>query len=278
MQNDRKSILKILNLLRDEMGYDFTDNSPGMLERRIYKRVLAKKLDNYNEYYEFLLNEPGEYGELIDVLTINVSKFFRDPLCFEYIGNVLIPRLVNGKLERKENTLRIWSAGCARGEEPYSIAILLKEYLESEKISMNIDLFATDIDKKALNDVMIGEYFENNISEVKWGILNKYFTVEDNKYYISDDIKDMVNFSFYDLLDKKSYVPPESIFGNFDIVLCRNVLIYFNAETHKRIFEKLYRSLNTKGYLVLGEAELPVTDLAKAMKKEVGFCKIYRKM
>ena len=267
----------ILNFVKEKRGFDFSGLREQMLERRIQKRVTSTFCKDFDVYFTFLCQQPAEIDKLIDVLTINVSHFFRDALTFEYLREIVIPKIVFEKVKENTKSLRIWSAGCSFGEEPYSIVLLLNEILNKEAIEIQLNIFATDIDKKALQKAEEGSYGLNSLENVKSGILNKYFTQKEAQFKISDEIKEMVHFSFYDMLDKKSYVPNDSIFGGFDIVLCRNVLIYFNSDYQERIFNKLYKSLNNGGILILGKAETPIKSYKHKFKRESNCCKIYRK-
>jgi len=160
-------IKKILDYLQNQKGFDFSGYRRSMLERRINKRLLATETGNINEYFQFLINNQTEADELIDALTINVSQFFRNPLVFEFISNKLIPWLIFEKQKKKEKYLRIWSAGCASGEEPYSLAIIFNEFLEKENLELDLRIFATDIDKKSLKSAKEGVYNFESIKEVK---------------------------------------------------------------------------------------------------------------
>jgi len=275
---EKQKLNRILNVLFEQRGFDFSGYRRSMLERRVQKRIYSTKSKNLDDYLEYLLHHPDELDNLIDVFTINVSRFFRNSLSFEYINKIIIPELFQSKVKENDNSLRIWSAGCSFGEEPYSMAIIVNEFLSKEDISIRPNIFATDIDRKALKCASVGNYRADSIENVKYCIFNKYFTKEGDQFHISTEIRNMVQFSFYDLLDKNHLVPPESIFGGFDIILCRNVLIYFDLDYQKIIFNKLYRSLNPNGYLVLGEAEVPVEDFKKKFRRENKYCKIYRKI
>jgi len=274
----KTKIKNILNLLKEQRGFDFTGYRTSMLERRIQKRIYDTNQKNFDDYFEYLIRQPDELDNLIDVFTINVSRFFRNSLAFEYINKIVIPKLFLSKAKVNDNSIRIWSAGCSYGEEPYSMAILINEFLRKEDASVNMSIFATDIDKKALKRASAGYYGFESVKKVKYGIYEKYFTKEENRFKISHEIKRKVSFSFFDLLDKNHIVPPDSIFGGFDIVLCRNVLIYFNLDHQKIIFKKLYKSLNQNGYLILGEAEVPIEGFNNKFRRENRFCKIYRKI
>lgn len=271
-------ILKdIINILKQERNMDFSGYRIPMLERRIQKRINTTKSKNLQNYLGYINEHQDELDNLIDVFTINVSRFFRNSLTFEYINKQLMPKLLKTK-ENSNRNLRIWSAGCSTGEEAYSMAILLNEFEKKEQKSFNTNIFATDIDRKALKTALAGIYKLDSVKKIKYGILTKYFTENKGSYIIDDQISSMVQFSFFDMIDKKSSVPPASIFGGFDVVLCRNVLIYFNPDFQKIIFDKLYKSLNKDGYLILGEAETPVSGFKKKFIRENRFCKIYRKI
>lgn len=268
----------ILNSLRENRGFDFSGYRTSMLNRRIQKRIFATNSADISEYEEYLKQNNSELDELIDVLTINVSRFFRDTFAFEYFSDHLLPNLISGKDFSNDHSLRVWSAGCAAGEEPYSIAILIKEIVEKEKLKLCTTIIATDIDKKTLENAKKAVYSYEKIRNLKYRLLEKYFVTQRNVFKLKSEIKEMVSFSEFDMLSKKSFVPPESIYGGFDIVLCRNLLIYFESDFQEKIFNKLQRSLNRNGILFLGEAEMPVGKFKTKFKRESKLCKIYRKI
>ncbi len=270
-------ISDILKYLYEKRGYDFSGNNDSMINRRINHRIVCTRSKSLKSYFELLTTDDNEADNLIDVLTINVSQFYRDSFCFEHISSVLLPELISEKEKTNDYSLRIWSAGCASGEEPYSMAILVNELIEKKSFPFDVKIFATDIDKKVLTKAIKGVYNFESVRDLKFGFIKKYFDIDKNDYIICNEIKKMVTFSFFDLLDKKSQVPPSSIFGNFDIILCRNVLIYFNIEHQSLIFSKLLAGAKHNGYIILGEAELPTDNVKNMLKKVTGHCKIYLK-
>lgn len=276
MRAEEKELKNILQFLNDQRGFNFNGYRIPMLQRRLQKRLFATKSNSLKNYYEFLRENPTEMDNLIDVLTINVSHFFRNPMTFEFLSNILLPELILSK--KKDKNLRVWSAGCSFGEEPYSISMILKEYLEKDNSSIKPYIIATDLDKKTLKNARKACYNSTKIEEVKYATLKKYFNKEGENYCVRDEIKEMVQFSFFDLIDQKSLVPPDSIFGNFDIVMCRNVLIYFDIAHQKIIFNKLYKSLKLNGILVLGEAETIDGSHKHKFERINECCKIYRKI
>ncbi len=245
-----------------------------MLEKQIERRILETKTKNSLDYLDYIKRNHDEYSKLIDGFHINISHFFRNPMVFNFIESYIIPEHFSGN----PDTIRVWSAGCASGQEPYSFAILLEEYLLKENFAPKVFFFATDSDHNALKKAKKGIYSYDQIDECKLKIINKYFQNTNGKYHINDSVKQHVLFHYYNLLHKASYSPKESIFGSFDIIFCRNVLIYFNEEYHDLIFKKLHRSINMGGYLILGESEtIPVKYSGKYTRIN-NLIKIYRRI
>ncbi len=273
-----KKLEIVLKYLNEKRGFDFSGYRASMIERRAGKRLSASKCKDYDEYLRFIRKHPDELDNLIDVLTINVSRFFRDSLSFEYIAEKILPVIVYEKKNSDDHCLRIWSTGCSMGEEPYSIAILINEIFEKEDFNLNLNIFATDIDSMALKKAKEAVYSFESIKDVKYRLLTKYFKTQGESFRLISKIKEMVAFAFYDMLEKKSYAPSESIYGDFDVVLCRNVLIYFNTEYQDLIFDKLYRALAKHGYLVLGEVERPSMKFQTRFRKVNECCHVYQKM
>jgi len=273
-----KELKRILNCLNKKRGFDFTGYSLSILERRISQRLSLINCHDYNTYLHYLQENPNECEQLIDVLIINVSRFFRHTLTFEYIANHILPPFVFHNTSQKKLSLRVWSAGCSMGEEPYSIAIMINELLENEILTHDVKIFATDIDHNILEKAQKAEYSYEQIENIKYKFLKKYFTHKGESFFLKPEIKKMVSFSIFDILDKKSFAPPESIFGAFDLVFCRNVLIYFSPNYQELIFKKLYRSMARNGYLILGEAEVPMQTYQASLKKVSDCCHIYQKI
>jgi len=270
-------LLEVLNYLKQARGFDFSGCRPSMLHRRMSVRLDAVKCKNIPDYLDYLRKDGSELDNLIDALTINVSSFFRDPLVFEYLSEKIVPSILSEKTQISSSPLRLWSAGCATGEEPYSLAILINELLKKEGQGIGPNIFATDIDRTVLRRAKVGEYAFDSVKNVKLGLLKAYFTEQSEHYRVIPEIRSAVTFSMFDLLDKKCRVPSESVFGDFDIVSCRNVLIYFNHTYQKIIFEKLYRCLTKQGYLVLGTAETPIQEYSKCFRRVADGVNIYQK-
>ncbi len=266
---------KILEHLLENRGLDFSGYHPAMLERRIMQRLRVAGCVDVAEYCFFLLNNPDEIDNLLDAITINVSRFFRDTLTFELIADQILPALAREKMNRNDASLRVWSAGCAQGEEPYSMAILIRELQDKEGWPEHVHFFATDIDAKALIAAKKALYATESLKNVKFRLLTRHFSHHGELFSLNPEIRELVAFSRYDLLDKTHGVPPESVFGDFDLVLCRNVLIYFNLNYQIGIFERLYRALHPSGSLVLGMAEAPPETFRQNFQRMFPFCSIY---
>ena len=242
----------INNLLLEQRKVDFSGYYNPLLNHQFEKRFKKTGTASCKEYYEFLRSHPEEIDKLINALIINTSFFFRDPLVFNYLSCNIFPQLISESIKSGTQQLRIWSAGCAEGEEPYSIALDLIEILNRTEMKLSLSIFGTDIDETALTKAKTAVYKTESLNNVRFELL-RHFTQKDDTFSLSNKIKQLVHFSRYDLMDKNSYSPPESVFGGFDIILCRNVLIYYNKKFQNRIFNKLYRSLKKNGFLILGD-------------------------
>lgn len=262
----------LLAIVYEKTMTDFTGYRRATLSRRLSERLARLGMDA-EQYISVCRDDPEECAKLVSAIAINVSAFFRDSLVFEMIARSVLPQLVGRKGE-----LRVWSAGGAAGEEAYSIAILIREQLEKNK---NTDaqpiIFATDIDRDVLEKARKASYPRESLKDVKLGIVDSWFSPAKDGFDLCAEIKNMVYFSSDDLLSQKNDAPAESIYGSFDLILCRNVLIYFSVEQQEQVFVKLYKSLANGGYLVLGDSET-ICDNFKARFKTVDArTKIYQK-
>lgn len=241
-------------------GIQLDSYNPEFLINRIKERMLSLGIERQSDYLERLKTFPGEAEILLHTIGINVSKFFRNPLIYEIFEHHILPNLLWRKTKEADKSIRIWSAGCACGEEPYSIAILLHSLLYNQLDDWQINIFGTDINSQSLTQAANGLYDTTRLSETKFGYLQSYFTPDGSKYRIKSTIRNMVNFSLEDLATKQRVAPAESIYGEFDLVFCRNVMIYFNEKTRKEILNKIVHTLCSNGLLVLGESEGLLSD------------------
>ncbi|NOY05346.1 MAG: protein-glutamate O-methyltransferase CheR [Chlorobi bacterium] len=247
--------IEVLDKLRVHTGHDFTGLQPDIAQRQINSRIRTAGCKDLQTYLNKLESSETEAVLLAQTLTINVSSFFRNPLVFEYLRQRVLPELLLKKTKRGEQTLRIWSAGCATGEEPYSIAIIVRDLVNGEDNPLQINIFGTDINKESLKIARTGLYKTNSLDNVPLRYVRSCFTRQNGAFKLDPVIRDMVVFSEYDLLDEKSRVPQISVFGDFDLVFCCNVVMYYQSADQVKIFSKIARSIVTTGFLVLGEAE-----------------------
>jgi len=237
------SLTKIIMLLRDHSGIDFSYYKENTIIRRIERRIKVKRYNSTEEYVKFLKNSEEEKGTLYREMLIGVTGFFRDKLAFDQLEKDIIP-----KLDYSKKILRVWSSGCSTGEEVYSIAMLLQEYKEKKGLDIEIKIFGTDIDKEALDIASKGYYPDSILSDVKKEYIDKYFIKEKNGRRISEKIRNLVVYAKHNVLKD----PP---FSKLDLIICRNLFIYIKPEIQQKVMSMFYYSLNKNGYLMLGSSE-----------------------
>lgn len=270
---DIKELDLLLEKVYREGGYDFRDYRRGTVTRRLQRRLYAAGARTYVEYMRFLDTHPEEYQRLAEHLTIKVSGFFRSPYAFQQVARLVLPELVSEKRKRRDQSLGVWSTACARGEEPYSIAILVAEFLGHHRQGFNISIYATDISRQALKEAKAGIYSSKDVEGLSGAILENYFNQTDEHYEVRADIKQMVHFSYFDLTSMAR--PP---FMNLDLIFCCNVLIYLQKQLQERVLDMLYNSLRSQGYLILGEVETPPNSLHKKLGCLDRKARIYKKV
>ena len=270
-----ESNIRGLSLLLEKIcrdgGYDFCDYKPGTVVRRLERRLQATKNETYLDYMQFLDAHPEEYKRLAYTLTIVVSGFFRSHYTFERVTKLVLPELVSHKLNHDEHHLRFWRAASARGEEPYSIAIMLAEFLGDRTSDFDIQVYATDINQQALKQAQAGTYSSKDLENLPEGKLEKYVSRSNQGYVVKDHIREMVRFSYFDLTSTVN--PP---FTEQDCVFFCNILIYLQKHLQERLLSMLYEALATPGYLVLGEVETPTENLRRKLTRLDTKAKIYR--
>jgi chemotaxis methyl-accepting protein methylase len=275
--NGSKNNGKALGLLLEKVyrggGYDFRDYKRGTVTRRLQRRLYATGATTYEEYAHFLENHPEEYQNLADDLTIKVSGFFRSRHTFQQVARLVLPRLVAHKIKRGERSLSLWSTACARGEEPYSIAILLADFLGSQLAQFEISIHASDINRQALAEAEAAVYSPKEVESLPPPTLANHFSRNGEGYAANSNIRHMVNFSYFDLT---SATPPP--FAALDCAFCCNILIYLQRQLQEKVLSLVYDSLATPGYLVLGEVETLTDNLRPRLECINTKAKIYKKV
>jgi len=264
-------------LVLQARGLDLGAYRRPMLLRRLAARMGKLGISDAAAYVRRLESDPQECDRLIDSVGINVSSFFRNPLVFEIIHKRILPQILERKRRGPSREVRVWSVGCGAGEEAYSIAILVREAIKGEVTQWTPHVFATDIDSQALNKAREAAYPRESLETTKLGFLDTYFTPTETGFEVRPFIRRMVRFSRHDLTSSKGAAPPESVFGTFDLVLCRNVLIYFSPNVQKLVLDKLTRSVARGGYLVLGESESLNRGTESKLQSVYGPNRIFRR-
>jgi chemotaxis protein methyltransferase CheR len=252
-----------INALLEEIkkirGIDFSGYRQEMIKQHISARMAVLQMKDPGAYLILIMDNRQECDALVNEIAINASWFFRDPLVFEIIEQTLVPDIITRKPGLKSQDIRIWSVGCAAGEEAYSTAILVHRAMERWPANTNLKpyIFATDIDTVALEKAKTGVYPRESFESTKLGILDRYFIAHENgpRYEVRSFIKDMVSFSIDDCTSPGHMAPTDSVFGTFDLVLCRNVLVYFSPGLQKNVLDKINKTIIPGGYLILGDAE-----------------------
>jgi two-component system CheB/CheR fusion protein len=262
----------LLEKVHRDTGFDFREYKRGTVTRRLERRLHATGVKTYPDYMEFLDVHPGEYQKRADDLTIKVSGFFRSPYTFQQVAKLVLPELTLLKRDRGERELRFWSTACARGEEPYSIAILVAEFLGNQRQDFDILICATDISQRALREAQAGVYFSKDVEGLAPTGLKNYFARCDKGYMVKTDIRQMVSLAYFDLTStiRQPYV-------NLDCIFCCDVLIYLQSQLQEKVLGMLYDSLAIPGYLILGEVETLTSSLNEKLECLDTKAKIYRK-
>ena len=235
---------KVKRLLQESEGLNCSGYRDEYIKRRFEIRLRATGTNTYCKYLAYLRKNPDEFNNLLNDLTINYTTFFRDSNVYEYLEKVLLPKLFQSK-----NSVRIWSAGCASGEEPYSLAILIYKMLGRTLNYHPFTIFASDIDKDALSKAKRGEYQRRHLSTMDPSLISQFFIKDAESYRVKDFVRGIINFEQFDLMK-----PVEHL--NLDLILCRNVMIYFSKESQQKIHMGFYDALKDSGYLITGKSEI----------------------
>ncbi len=263
---------EIAEKVLEKCGLDIGYYKDKCIKRRIAVRMRARGCRVGEEYLKVLKGDEGEFDSLLTTLTINVTQFFRNFSAFEKIREAVFPALFEKKAGEGDFSLRIWSVGCSSGEEPYTLAILLKEYFGEELREFSVEIVATDVDERMIERALQGNYDSKSVVEMPVHLRKKYFMEETGgRLSLAGDIKSMVTFRRKNILKKKMYKEE-------DLILCRNMLIYFTRDQQEKIILGFADSLNKNGILVLGKAETLVAESRKRFKSLCTRERIYEKI
>ncbi|MBN2402382.1 MAG: protein-glutamate O-methyltransferase [Spirochaetes bacterium] len=238
-------------------GINLLPKKKMMLVSRLYRRLRALNIIDFNDYYNFLLTSDGRRDEIInmiDAVSTNKTQFFREPEHFAYLTAKVLPEFIERGYANKNKTLNVWSAGCSTGEEPYSIAISLSEFCQKNKLECGFKITGTDISTRVLETASRAVYREDVLTPVPKELLKKYFHKSDgmdkDEYTIVPELKKHVSIRRVNLMDSDF-----KLGALMDIIFCRNVIIYFDKQTQINLFHKFYSTLNRAGFLFIGNSE-----------------------
>lgn len=245
-------LAQIIALMREAHGRDLALFDETFLAKSLQRRLDGAGLAGWPAYLDRLAQDGAEAQALLASLNIGYSEFFREPLAFAWLEQVILPGLMQ---QSGPAGLRVWSAGCAAGQEAWSIAILLDEQNAERGQPVPLRIFATDRVDTLLAEARKGVYDAASVQQLRLKHLRRYFTVSGDVYRISPALKACVDFSVFDLLAEDTTSPGAAIYGDFDLVFCCNLLFYYRPEVRQRILDKIVRALRPGGYCVTGAAE-----------------------
>lgn len=251
---------EIIQLMRQAHGSDLSVFDEAFLAKSLARRIEASPCDTAAAYLERLAQDGTEADALLRSLNVSYSEFFRDPLAFALIEQQLLPGLMESAKQAGSNEIRVWSAGCATGQEAWSVAMLLDELTRTQDRPMAYRIIATDLSEPDLAFASAGVYSAEAVGNVRTCQLRECFLRQGTAFAIAPRLREHVTFSVFDLLSTQSRSPATSIYGGFDLVLCSNVLLYYGLQTQGLILNKLRRSMAAGGYLVVGETERAIVE------------------
>jgi two-component system CheB/CheR fusion protein len=244
---DVAGLEELLAFIRDSRGFDFTGYKRSSLTRRIRKRMHEAGMDNYTDYRDLLESNAGEFGLLFNTILINVTGFFRDAEAWTYLQREVIPELIADTGGADE--IRVWSAGCASGEEAYSLAIAFAEALGVEETAKRVKIYGTDVDEEALRDARAGLYPAKSLEPMPAEMRDKYFDRNGTQFEFRPDLRRRVIFGRHD-------ITRDAPISRLGLLVCRNTLMYFNVETQSHVIDRFHFALREGAFLYLGKAEM----------------------
>ena len=250
MSSDDERVEALLDYLKATRGFDFSAYKPSSLVRRIQKRLQAVSSSSYEQYRSYLEAHPEEFQLLFNTILINVTSFFRDPEAWEFLATQVVPRVLTGG--RPDSTIRVWSTGCASGEEAYTLAMILAEQLGVEPFRRRVKIYASDVDEDALIQARHATYTAQQVEDVPPELRSRYFERVDDRYLFNKDVRRSIIFGRHDLVQ-------DAPISRVNLLVCRNTLMYFTRETQARVLNRFHFAMRDGGVLFMGRAELLLT-------------------
>lgn len=251
-------MIRFTEMLADIYPFDaikeLLEYSDNFIEESIKRRQIILGCKTQTEYFEIIKTHSIELQHLLHSLENNYSEFFRNPLTFSVVEQIIIPSLYHA-LRQKQRELRIWSVACSAGQEVYSTAILLEEFFQQAESPVNFTIYASDSSSTVLERARAGVYQENELRNIPISRLKRWFTKTGEVYKISPLLQKRIVFTVFNLIKSTQCCPPECIFCEFDIIICSNILFYHKKKYRNIIIGKLFGSINENGYIITGETE-----------------------
>lgn len=266
METENDKLNAIFQLVKNQNNIDFSQYKSSTVARRIQRRMDVNRLDSLHDYLQFLVRTPREVTQLCKEMLIGVTNFFRDPQAFKIVKEVILPKLISDR--QANDPIRVWCGGCSTGEEAYSLAILFAEVIRDYSKIVEVKIFATDVDREALEFASVGSYPDSVAADIPTDYLKRYFNHINGKYTIHRQIREMIVFAPQNITKD----PP---FTRMDFIICRNLLIYIQQQLQKKIFSLFRFALKPEGYLFLGGSET-IGDYADHFKAVDTKWKIYQ--
>lgn len=255
-----RELAELVDVLRRSHGIDVSVYEEAFLAKSFARFLAIAGFDAYENCLLRLSEDPEAAAAFVRSLRVTYSEFFRNPLAFALLEQLVLPSLLEAKEQDGRTEIRVWSAGCAAGQEAWSVAIMLDELLGPRDKTLSYRIFATDLSEPELAQARDGVYSAAALGNVSLRRLAGCFLRQDEFYAIAPRIRERVAFSPYDLVDECTTCPAASIYGEFDLVLCSNVLLYYRSQTQHFILDKLRRGLASGGYLMTGESERAIVE------------------
>jgi chemotaxis methyl-accepting protein methylase len=266
----RGNVDRLISKVFEARGIDLAQYRRPYVERRLATRLRSLDLHSYRQYADYLDHHPDEYTQLLDTLTINVTEFFRDKVVWDILESRIVPAMLKEKERGRSRTIRIWSAACATGEEPYSIAMMLLDALGDEASRYLITILGTDLDPEALAVAREGVYDIEHLRRIPPKFQVRYTRAEKDTFEVLPEVRRHVRFKRFNLFEG---VPTRAV----DLLFCRNVFIYFDRDQQDRVLDSFWHATARGGYLILGRSEKLSPEAAARFEAVDGRERIYRK-
>lgn len=260
---------KLKKKVMEDLGFQTQHYGDKHLKRRFMVRIRATDTQTYEKYLRCLESDPAEYPKLLDTLTVNVTEWFRNPEVYMLLKERIIPGIVKANIAQNRRFLRMWSVGCSDGKEPYSLAMCVKDVLGRAK-RVPVTIFAWDIDDEMLKKARSGLYKPDDMNGLEQKHIEKYFTEEDDGYRVRPEIQSMVHFEKKDINKEGKRI-------GIDLILCRNMVIYFTSERKSDLYLEFHRCLRSGGYFVMGKSETLMGEARNLFRSVDNTNRIYQK-